>query len=150
MLLTFAVVFAFTSCHRKQPLEITDPGDTAPPVASTDVLGLLVRLSNADPAAGDRPPAKLAEATSALEIASPRFTNVPIKLSTLRTWLGRNQAAVKAAMAPELEPAMPRCVGSSEKLSSFFTAGCAARSSATWRCCTAARSATERWSASRA
>jgi len=62
-LLAFAVLFAFTSCHRGKPLEITDPVDTAPPVVATDVQGLLVRLSNADPAAGARPPAKLAEAT---------------------------------------------------------------------------------------
>jgi uncharacterized protein YfaS (alpha-2-macroglobulin family) len=61
-LLSFVALVA-SSCHRKHPLEITDTGGTAPPVVATDVLGLLVRLSNADPAAADRPPAKLAEAT---------------------------------------------------------------------------------------
>jgi alpha-2-macroglobulin len=57
------VVLAILSCHRKSPLSVTDPGGTAPPVVATDVLGLLVRLSNADPGAAARPPVTLAEAT---------------------------------------------------------------------------------------
>lgn len=61
-LLSLAVLLAF-SCKRKAPLEVVDSGGgTAPPVA-TDVQGLLVRLSNADPAAADRPPAKVAESS---------------------------------------------------------------------------------------
>jgi alpha-2-macroglobulin len=57
------VVLAILSCNRKGPLQVSDPGDTAPPVVATDVLGLLVRLSHADPAAAERPPVPLAEAT---------------------------------------------------------------------------------------
>lgn len=64
-LYSLALVVLFPlSCHRKSPLEVVDSGGgTTPPVVATDVLGLLVRLSNADPAAAERPPTKLAEAT---------------------------------------------------------------------------------------
>jgi alpha-2-macroglobulin len=57
------VVVAALSCHRKSPLALTPDGVAPPVVAATDVLGLLIRLSNADPAAADREPTTLAEAT---------------------------------------------------------------------------------------
>jgi uncharacterized protein YfaS (alpha-2-macroglobulin family) len=58
------VVLAALSCHRKSPLAITGPDGVAPPVKATDVIGLLIRLSNADPAAAERKPAKVAETTA--------------------------------------------------------------------------------------
>jgi hypothetical protein len=40
------------------------------------------------------------------------FVKLPIRLRTLRNSFGLSQATVKAAMAPELAPPMPRRSGS--------------------------------------
>src|SRR6266496_2258243 len=54
----------------------------------------------------------------------PRISvTLPTLLSTLRNSLGRSQATVNAAIAPELEPPMPWRSGSCEMLYCLYTTG---------------------------
>ncbi|MCA9655386.1 MAG: hypothetical protein KC501_36060 [Myxococcales bacterium] len=64
LLASLFVVLAVLSCrHRKaEPIAPVDP-EVTPPAIATDVKGLLIRLSHADPAAAERAPAKRAETT---------------------------------------------------------------------------------------
>jgi len=53
------------------------------------------------------------EDTFGIDLAASQIDEAAeLKLATLRNSLGRSQATMKAAMAPELAPPIPRCSGS--------------------------------------
>ena len=63
--IVFAILFVLFSCRKRTdgPYAVIDPDDAAPPIATGDEPGLVVRLSNADPSAEDRERPKVAKAT---------------------------------------------------------------------------------------
>jgi uncharacterized protein YfaS (alpha-2-macroglobulin family) len=65
VLSVFAILLVLFSCRKRTdgPYAVVDPDDTAPPIATGDEPGLVVRLSHADPSAADRERPKVAEAT---------------------------------------------------------------------------------------
>ncbi|MEX1365295.1 MAG: Ig-like domain-containing protein, partial [Nannocystaceae bacterium] len=67
LVLSFVVLAVFSCRNRRtEPLAPIDPAVTPPAVASDD-KGLLIRLSHADPEAGQRSPTPLAESTALSE-----------------------------------------------------------------------------------
>ncbi len=61
------VVLTVLSCRRGKPLGTTDPDVSPPPVTVATQPGLVIRLSHADPSAGNRTPMTLAETTTLAE-----------------------------------------------------------------------------------
>lgn len=66
LVVAFLVLCTFSCRNKKNAISVTDP-DTAPPTATGDEKGLVIRLSHADPDSANAPRPKLADATKLSE-----------------------------------------------------------------------------------